>query len=99
MKAFLKIERCGEVFSVRSEKAEQGTISKRVVTFKQTGGDIERLVRAVPRPLRGGDAGSGGRGGHPSRRHYLRRAALPNTRPQRADLSGHHAGELCEAGK
>ena len=33
MKAFLKIERCGEVFSVRSEKAEQGTISKRVVTL------------------------------------------------------------------
>lgn len=33
MKAFLKIERCGEVFSVRSEKTEQGTISKRVVTL------------------------------------------------------------------
>ena len=33
MKAFLKIERCGEVFSVRSEKTEQGTISKRVVVL------------------------------------------------------------------
>lgn len=33
MKAFLRIDRCGEVFSVRSEKAEQGTISKRVVVL------------------------------------------------------------------
>ena len=70
MKAFLKIERCGEVFSVRSEKAEHG-----------------------------GDAGRGGRGGHPCRRHHLRRAALPDARPQRADLPGHHAGELRQAGK
>lgn len=33
MKAFLKIERCGEVFAVRSEKSEQGTISKRVAVL------------------------------------------------------------------
>ena len=87
MKAFLKIERCGEVFSVRSEKAEQGTISKRVVTLSDWCG------------LRGGDAGRGGGGGHPCRRHHLRRAALPDARPQRADLPGHHAGELRQAGE
>ena len=79
MKAFLKIERCGEVFSVRSEKTEQGTISKRVV---------------VLRPLCGGDAGRGGGSGRLYRRHHLRRTALPDARPQRANVSRHYIGEF-----
>lgn len=48
MKAFLKIERCGEVFSVRSEKAEQGAISKRMVVLSDWCGRYpDRYVAAT----------------------------------------------------
>ena len=41
MKKILRVMKCGEAFSVKSEKAESGTIQKRNLVLQEIGGKYE----------------------------------------------------------
>jgi hypothetical protein len=38
---FLKVVKCGEIFSVKSEKSESGQLNKRNMVLKELGGKFE----------------------------------------------------------
>ena len=44
---FLKVVKCGEMFSVKSEKSETGQLNKRNVVLKELGGKFENEYAAT----------------------------------------------------